>query len=36
MAEPLAAPAAPDYGFDLSAAPEEGYDVGQGADGDDY
>jgi hypothetical protein len=28
--------AAEDYGFNLSAAPEEGYDMNQGADGDDY
>jgi len=32
-----AAPAANAYGFgDLAAGPEDGYDVGQGADGDDY
>jgi len=27
---------AEDYGFNLSAAPEDGYDMNQGADGDDY
>ena len=25
-----------DYGFNLAAAPEDGYDMNQGADGDDY
>lgn len=33
----VAGPAgAEDFGFNLSAAPEDGYDVNQAADGDDY
>jgi hypothetical protein len=31
-----AAPAANDFGFGEVGAPEDGYDVNQGAEGDDY
>jgi hypothetical protein len=37
LVEGAAGPAgAEDFGFNLSAAPEDGYDVNQAADGDDY